>query len=125
MFQTLPRLLSLWLDYGQRVLAISRDLGDNASKLKMSKFNEIHKLVKRMSTTVPAWQFATAIPQLISRICHKNSEVHELLESVIMGVLAVYPHQTVWHLMAVSKSNVAVRSDRISSIFSKIKVRVH
>jgi serine/threonine-protein kinase ATR len=123
----LPRILSLWLDLGK--LAYTKNTGQKVSKLhdsgsnaKLEKFSELHRLIKKLSERLPAWQFVTAMPQLISRICHKNPKVHQVIEAIIQGVLTLYPEQMLWHLMSVSKSTLKIRSDRINQIFSKMKV---
>lgn len=127
-FEMLPRILSLWLDLGG-LLVITENQGqkifkanDTNSNAKMEKYNELHRLIKKLSERLPAWQFVTAMPQLISRICHKNPKVHQVIEAIIQGVLALYPEQMLWHLMSVSKSTLKIRSDRINQIFSKMKV---
>ena len=120
-------MLSLWLDIGiiwtieylgQKIANVN----DNNSQAKIEKFNELHRLIKKLSERLPAWQFVTAMPQLISRICHKNPKVHQVIEAIIQGVLALYPEQMLWHLVSVSKSTLKIRSDRINQIFSKMKV---
>ena len=95
---------------------------ENPPGPKLEKFIELHRLIKKLSERLPAWQFATAMPQLISRICHQNPKVHQVIEAIIQGVLTLYPEQMLWHLMSVSKSTLKIRSERIGQIFSKMKV---
>ncbi|KAJ3291727.1 serine/threonine-protein kinase M1 [Borealophlyctis nickersoniae] len=119
-FQTLPRLLTIWLDIGQD-LADAREPTDGTADDCVTKFNAMTKTVRRLNDKLPAWQFLTAIPQLISRICHKNALVHQVLETIIVRVLAAYPKQTLWHLMSVSKSTYKVRAHRVAAVFARIK----
>ena len=121
LFETLPRMLSVWLDLGQKVQNMDEQSGPSV-KTRIDRFYELHKLIKKLAERLPAWQFAVAIPQLVSRICHKNPKVHQVIECIIQGVLGLYPQQTLWNLMSVSKSTVKARADRIASVFSKLKV---
>jgi serine/threonine-protein kinase ATR len=88
---------------------------------RFTKFAVIHKFVRRLNEKLPKYQFLTAIPQLISRISHKNVSVKVLLETMIVGVISVYPQQTLWHITAVAKSTLTSRSMRIQSILAKVK----
>lgn len=65
----------------------------------------------------------TAFPQIISRICHKNKIVFQVLESIIITVLTVYPQQALWQMMSVSRSTYKIRAKRCNVIFSKVKVK--
>ncbi|KAL2915491.1 hypothetical protein HK105_204892 [Polyrhizophydium stewartii] len=114
-YQTMPRLLTLWLDFGTAVLEPPID-----EKL-VERFNALNLQMRKLSTSLPTYQFLTAMPQLVSRICHKNQQVQQVIDTIILGVLGVYPQQTLWHLMSVSKSTVKSRARRVLSIFSKLK----
>ncbi|KAI8902434.1 hypothetical protein BC833DRAFT_639508 [Globomyces pollinis-pini] len=110
LYQSLPRMLTVWLD-----------LGMVEEEKTVEKLTQTNAVMRKFVSRLPAYQFLTAMPQLISRICHPNPEVQEILESIIVSVLCVYPQQTLWHLMAVAKSTVKSRVRRIASIFSKVK----
>lgn len=109
-YQTLPKLLTLWLDAGAKYLS------DNGTVLRMNK------MVAQLSVAVPPYQFLTALPQLVSRICHPNQSVYDTLERIILSVLLAYPQQALWQLIAAYKSKNKVRSSRCQAIFMKAKV---
>lgn len=52
---------------------------------------------------LPHYMFMTALPQLISRICHSNNEVFVQLCKIIATMVSSYPQQAMWHMIAVSK----------------------
>ena len=52
---------------------------------------------------LPHYVFLTALPQLISRICHSNAEVFVQLCKIIATMISSYPQQSMWHMIAVSK----------------------
>ena len=123
LYQSLPRMLTLWLDLGTAVFNIENEYQSSPETEKIKeKLTQTTNMIKKYTSRLPAYQFLTAIPQLISRICHKSPEVQEVLDNIIVTVLTMYPQQTLWHLMAVAKSTVKSRVSRISSIVSKVKV---
>ncbi|KAJ3252885.1 serine/threonine-protein kinase M1 [Chytriomyces hyalinus] len=115
-YQTLPRLLTLWLDAGLDIL--KPELTESRPQ---HVFTKIMQCIRKMIDTIPAYQFLPAVPQLISRICHQNRQVHNLLEMLLSKVLSVYPQQTLWNLLSVSKSKYKVRATRCSAILQKVQ----
>nr|KAJ3419635.1 serine/threonine-protein kinase M1 [Polyrhizophydium stewartii] len=102
-------------------LPIQKAKGQQADEKLVERFNALNLQMRKLSTSLPTYQFLTAMPQLVSRICHKNQQVQQVIDTIILGVLGVYPQQTLWHLMSVSKSTVKSRARRVLSIFSKLK----
>ncbi|KAJ3214103.1 serine/threonine-protein kinase M1 [Dinochytrium kinnereticum] len=114
-YQTLPRLLTLWLESG------TQQAKKSDSNEVNTIFGQINRLIKRLIDKIPSYQFLTALPQIISRLCHINRQVHAVLELIILRVLQSYPHQTLWHLVSVSKSRYKVRAARCNAILDKAK----
>ncbi|KAH9248203.1 hypothetical protein BASA81_014163 [Batrachochytrium salamandrivorans] len=115
MYQTMPRLLTLWLDCGNLVLELPAD------DERVKKFEMLNQHMRKLCITLPTYQFLSAMPQLVSRISHKNQQVQQVIEATIVDVMRVFPQQTLWHLMSVGKSTVKSRVRRVTSIFSKLK----
>jgi serine/threonine-protein kinase ATR len=65
---------------------------------------------------LPAYQWLTALSQLVSRICHQNEEVVRLVKHIVTIVLQTYPQQALWKMAAVSKSTVAARRQAAAEI---------
>jgi serine/threonine-protein kinase ATR len=99
-------------DYINTLEASNHDPKDE----RISKFMNMTKSIRKLSERIPAFPFMAVIPQIISRIAHKNSNVEQLLEALIIN-----PQQALWHLIAVSKSRNKERSSKALAIFSKIK----
>jgi serine/threonine-protein kinase ATR len=129
LFQTMPRLLTVWLDYGESIVGLVDPKlllpgsGGAGNDERINRFLQMNKLVRRLSEKLPAYQFLTALPQLISRICHKNRQVYDVLEGILVGVLLMYPQQSLWHLMAVAKASLPIRASRVAALL--VKVRTH
>jgi len=60
------------------------------------------------SQKLAPYQFLTAFPQLISRICHTHVDVFHQLKDITARLLASFPQQAMWLMMAVSKSSFQV-----------------
>ena len=61
------------------------------------------------------------LSQLISRICHQNTEVVRIVKFIITSVLREYPQQALWMMAAVSKSTVPARRDAAAEILHSAK----
>jgi len=47
--------------------------------------------------------FMTALPQLMSRICHPNREVFLILKSILVSLIRAFPQQCLWALQTLAK----------------------
>lgn len=133
-YQSLPRMMSLWLDFGSdyyeyasnasstnnqktaqaNVATINRNLANLNSIL-----NRVNQTVANALQRIPTFAFLTVYPQLVSRICHPEERVFETLSSIIMKVLFLYQHQAIWMLIAVKNSSVELRKNRCKIIIDK------
>ncbi|KAK4562116.1 hypothetical protein RGQ29_004827, partial [Quercus rubra] len=96
LFQALPRLLTLWFEFGSFYLVLS--------------------IMRGCLNDLPAYQWLTVLPQLVSRICHQNEEIVRLVKLIITSVLRQYPQQALWIMAAVSKSTVPSRREAAAEI---------
>jgi serine/threonine-protein kinase ATR len=60
--------------------------------------------MKGFARSVPLAAWLTALPQLISRLCHPHPEVAALARSVVQRLLEAFPQQALWALAAAAKS---------------------
>ncbi|KAL1916083.1 uncharacterized protein VTP21DRAFT_6087 [Calcarisporiella thermophila] len=129
-YQTMPRLLTIWLDFGATPGLIETGRGESEkATLRREKiterFNAVNSLVKKLNERLPAYQFLTCFPQIISRICHRNKNVFQVLEMIIINVLTSYPQQALWSMMSVSRSTYSIRKSRCNNILAKLKSDQH
>ncbi|XP_062019493.1 serine/threonine-protein kinase ATR isoform X1 [Rosa rugosa] len=117
LFQALPRLLTLWFDFG----TMYERSGTSSNK----DLKNVHMMVMRCMRgclkDLPTYQWLTVLPQLVSRICHQNEEVVRLVKSIITSVLRQYPQQALWIMAAVSKSTVPSRRDAAAEILQEAR----
>ena len=120
-YRALPRLLTLWFEVG----SLSLDEGVDGRLVDMldGALDKAMTWMKQYSKSLPPSIWMTAMPQLISRICHDNRDVAELIRLIITDAAAVYPHQVMWALMGVSKSTRPNRKSAARSIINGAKRR--
>ena len=94
--ETLPRMLSLWLDYGSKVAALAADKKNPVDPKilgEMQKYlAQMNDLLKRFSKTCPTYYYlsTTTFQLLTSRICHSHREVYDTLKFIIVECFIRY-----------------------------------
>jgi serine/threonine-protein kinase ATR len=124
-YQTIPKILTLWLDMGTEVLNSQPRLAKDKElhQHKLNHLDHISKYIKRYaSERMPAYPWYTAFPQIITRISHLNKSVWEVLQLIILKVAGQYPRQTLWSLLAVLHSTQDERRTRGAAILKKLAV---
>ena len=53
----------------------------------------VANIMAAMAKALPSYAWLTALPQLISRICHTNPEVNTVTNHIITHVAEAYPQQ--------------------------------
>lgn len=106
-YQSMPRMLTIWLDNSTRRDEVGYRLTVKANTL-MTKLVDV----------LPLFTFFSAFSQLVSRICHPNSDVFSILTTIMVKLILTYPQQSLWRLMAVSKSFYPMREKRCNQILN-------
>ncbi|KAL3137629.1 hypothetical protein ABBQ38_004906 [Trebouxia sp. C0009 RCD-2024] len=86
-FQSLPRLLTLWFDFGSHIKTIT------VTQKNRQTSTAVANIMAAMAKALPSYAWLTALPQLISRICHTNPEVNTVTNHIITHVAEAYPQQ--------------------------------
>ncbi|KAF2828831.1 hypothetical protein CC86DRAFT_319926 [Ophiobolus disseminans] len=123
-YQTLPKILTLWLDMGMEVMntapraARDKEFHDH----RLGYLDHINKYLKRYaSERMPAFAWYSAFPQIITRISHPNKNVWDALQSIIARVATTYPQQSLWSLLAVLHSTQDDRRSRGVAVLQKLR----
>ncbi|KAJ5763195.1 hypothetical protein N7533_001876 [Penicillium manginii] len=127
-FQTLPKLLTLWLEHASIVdQPIDPKRGDNEEFQRHTKaqrqksLDEMHaQLRKYISSRLQPALLFTILPQVVARICHPNSTVHDLLTRIVVKAVHCFPQQGLWTVLAVVKSSNKDRASRGYTCLKKI-----
>jgi serine/threonine-protein kinase ATR len=131
LFQSMPRILTLWFEHSENHwdgtlipttqigggggLSFKPSIGSSLSKSTAvpnslpEKFSQCHSFLCDLTKTLPAYQWLTAFPQIISRLTHKLAPVYAFIKDIILKVFADYPQQALWLLAPVNKSVDAAR----------------
>lgn len=126
-FQTMPRLLTLWLDLGETINLPTdgkhggEEFRNHAARERNKNLKALHASIKKYSERLPPWMFYTAFPQIMSRIVHPNELVYDQIQIIIVKVVTAHPQQALWSLAAVCKSTSRDRSSRGAKIITQIK----
>jgi len=124
-YQTMPKVLTLWLDMGMEVLNTAprttrdKEFHDH----RITYLDHINKHVKRYTIErMPPFAWYTAFPQIITRISHPNKNVWDALQTIIAHVASAYPQQSLWSLLAVLHSTQDDRRTRGVAVMQKLRV---
>ncbi|VDK68004.1 unnamed protein product [Onchocerca ochengi] len=111
LFHVMPRMLSIWLDYTQKLaenenveppLKINaKELSLRSSKSEDKDIREINGVIYDGFKCLDHYIFYAAFAQLISRITHPNEEVFQILKMILSKLMVEYPHQCLWQSIAV------------------------
>uniref|UniRef100_H3HC67 Serine/threonine-protein kinase ATR n=1 Tax=Phytophthora ramorum TaxID=164328 RepID=H3HC67_PHYRM len=133
LLSSLPRLLTLWFEYGE-VLYASSSSGRTSNKVNKTMqqienhlsqpspeqniLADIGKVVDEATESLPAYEWFVCFPQVISRICHPNPVVVDGVKKIMIRVLLAYPTQAMWPLLGLSRSLNSQRKSRAREIIS-------
>jgi serine/threonine-protein kinase ATR len=129
LYQTLPRVLTLWLDLGTQVAqqpidrhhGTAKDFVTRITEARKIHLNNINLRFKKHIHRLPAYMFYTALPQIVARIAHPNAGVYEYLSQIILKVVDAHPQQALWSLLAVCASTQVDRKDRGVKILNYLR----
>lgn len=126
-YQTLPRILTLWLELGSDAEQPLDPKYGNDENFRHHTTEQRQKLLVHVNTQVkkhverlPPFVWYTAFSQLVARICHGNETISGLLVEIITKVVISHPAQAVWTLLALLKSSAKERAERGQSCYSNI-----
>ena len=123
--QSLPRVLTLWLDLGASI-GTSTEGRQFAAAVKTKRqqvLNALHSFLDRyIKAKLPAFVWYTAISQVVARIAHPNKEVFDKLEMIIIRVVQTYPQQALWSLFGLMTTKLhGDRRLRGNSVLQKLR----
>ncbi|TQB68311.1 serine/threonine-protein kinase M1 [Monascus purpureus] len=126
-FQTLPKILTLWLAHASTVdQPFDPKRGDNTEFQKHSisqrkkSLDDMHLQLKKYLNRMPAALLFTILPQVVARLGHSNSAVYDLLTKIVAKAVNAFPQQGLWTVIAVVKSSSKDRSSRGINCLRKI-----
>nr|CRZ22794.1 BMA-ATL-1 [Brugia malayi] len=134
LFHVMPRMLSIWLDYTQKMAengSTQLSLKVHARGLPLKCLSNEDKCVREMNGVIydgfkciDHYMFYTAFAQLISRITHPNEDVFQTLKMILSTLMVEYPHQCLWQSIAVFRcdaDNQPLRFIRCRAVYDLAK----
>ena len=124
--QSLPKLLTLWLEFGTEVTKpVSREVEDHtrkwAQESRLTFLEGMNKQVKKYAEKIPPFVFYVALAQMITRITHPNQTVWDALALLIVKVVSAHPQQALWSVLATLKSSDINRAKRGVDLINRLK----
>eukprot|EP01105_Mastigella_eilhardi_P005361 TRINITY_DN170_c0_g1_i2.p1 TRINITY_DN170_c0_g1~~TRINITY_DN170_c0_g1_i2.p1 ORF type:complete len:1419 (-),score=311.12 TRINITY_DN170_c0_g1_i2:111-4367(-) len=124
LFYSLSRLLTFWFNFGYHAVSWPEGLHGESSSKHVEKqkvriaqhISSVMQSIDSLTTTLPSYVWLCGLPQLISRICHRNATVYNTLSVILQKVLTDYPQQTIWQMIALCQSQNALRRQRAEEI---------
>jgi len=118
LLQSLPRVLTIWF------LITSIDdakvESDNAEAITdlLESQKKANNLMLEFRSKIPSYSYYTALPQLISRINHRNMDTAKLVKKILIRVLTKFPEQAMWPLAWILHSSNSERAAIGQEIFN-------
>ncbi|XP_066597912.1 serine/threonine-protein kinase atr-like [Prorops nasuta] len=121
--QSMPKLLTIWLDYASRTTTRTSFYGSEADKIKQDTLIKMTKIMEVYKDRLPTFMWLTAFSQLVSRICHPCRQVQETLCSILVKLICAYPQHCLWMMASVYNSSYPARQKRCQEIFNHSKLK--
>ena len=126
-YESLPRLLTLWLDLGADTEQVVDPKYGSEEAFRSHTMTQRRKLlgacnsqIRKYIDRLPAFVFYTALSQLVARICHPSSSVFNLVVDMVAKVVIQHTAQALWTLLAVVKSSNSDRARRGITCISRV-----
>ena len=119
--ETIPRILTLWLQLGMDSLKAARGEDDAIFQKRKKSLQACNRQLQKYFERVPPYVFYHALPQLISRIAHPHPEVWQQLCNILVRITSTHPSQSLWSLLAVPQSKDELRKSRGREVLMKLR----
>jgi cell cycle checkpoint protein MEC1 len=116
LFEALPKLLTVWLDFAESIQEVPSDLPDSTKITVLSErkknLQAIHDEIQKIGDKFPKYYWYTVFSQLLSRILHSNKVTSQIIISLAHHVVQEYPSHALWSVLAQYKSTQSDRSKK-------------
>ncbi|KAF2673965.1 hypothetical protein BT63DRAFT_422071 [Microthyrium microscopicum] len=133
LYRTLPKVLTLWLDFAQDQQAqlqaqqahgrrkTAKAAIDNFFHERQERLAQMNSQIEKyLLKRTPSYITYTAFAQLLSRINNPHPQTSKLLAEIIVHVVQNHPRQSLWSLLSVSRSSSDEKSRSGRQILSAV-----
>jgi serine/threonine-protein kinase ATR len=123
-YESLPRTLTHWFDNSD---SLEKNCLSQKKKTKLTKqpmteiLQSMNDEIREILREIPKYMWLTVLPQLVSRICHQNQLVLELLNEILVLIAQTYPKQVIWSFASIYFSTVQERKQNALDLIKNIK----
>ncbi|KAB5547104.1 protein kinase rad3, partial [Coniochaeta sp. 2T2.1] len=129
LYQTLPRVLTLWLELGAQLGSAPEgktQLGRELFARRATVLRQVHTYISKTVKRLPTYIFYTALPQIVARIAHPNPDVFHYIQEIIVKVVEAHPRQALWNLFAcMTTKHPSDRKTRGQAILHNLRKITH
>ena len=127
-YESLPRMLTLWFDVGAAAAAHEAALSGRGSKSLTSDQQRERKVATAATNTMkdftqrlPLYTWLPALPLLTARLCHPHAEVRQLIHELLYRLVKNFPNQVLWSMTAMARSTVPDRANAAQRVLDRAK----
>ena len=129
-YASIPRMLTLWFDAGdnyEKMHATYTAATSPAAQQQLQKelqrakkcCEDITLIIKTYSNAFPLYKWLVALPQLTSRLTHKNEDVLFVVQTLVSRLFRAYSDQTLWQLAPMLRSRDDYRKRSTLQVLQK------
>lgn len=125
-FQTLPKVLTLWLELvaaaeqPQDTRRGNEKFTTHLTAQRRKVVDDTNAQVKKYVERLQPVMLYTILSQVVARIGHSNKTVSQILVSIVVKVLKNFSQQALWAVLALAKSSSKERSSRGKEILARV-----
>uniref|UniRef100_A0A1B6CK79 non-specific serine/threonine protein kinase n=3 Tax=Clastoptera arizonana TaxID=38151 RepID=A0A1B6CK79_9HEMI len=121
-YQSVPRMLSVWLDYGTDLIKYKNTCDKETFEGKVKHMSKLTEIIESFMKRLPRYIFMTSFSQLISCICHPYTACFNVLKKTIIYIIEEYPQQALWMFISAIRSMVRDRKSRSEEILGSSRL---
>lgn len=111
-YQSMPRFLSVWLDTSAM---------DSSHPTHKNCVNQMNKIAEEAALNFNSTYFYTALSQILSRLCHNNTQVYAIIKKIVTKLIEEHTQQVLWYLVPMLNSSVAARKAKVVDILKGVR----
>ena len=131
--ESLPKVLTMYFDYGAAlaraeegasttsVVGVTATGSDKIKRPSSSTFSTLHLMMNKLRSQMGGFLWMLVVPQLASRICHRNRDCATFLVDTLKSLTNSYWRRMVWTIVGLASSKkVRLRKERATQVIKQL-----